>query len=99
MIDNTKIHRHPINVAIIPANRDAKPCTFCLSSPWKKELINAIVAGSKHAADKPCKTRPNNNKIGACEIINAIEPSILNIRPAFVILTRPILSDNPLLRL
>ena len=43
--------------------------------------------------------RPNNNKIGACEIINAIEPSILNIRPAFVILTRPILSDNPLLRL
>ena len=54
-----------------------------------------MVAGSKHAADKPCKTRPNNNKIGACEIINAIEPSILNIRPAFVILTRPILSDNP----
>ena len=28
-------------------------------------------------------------------MINAIEPSILNIRPAFVILTRPILSDNP----
>ena len=25
MIDNTKIHRHPINVAIIPANSDANP--------------------------------------------------------------------------
>ena len=56
--------------------------------------MSAVVAGNRHAADNPYSTRPINNNTGAWDIISAIEPSMLNIKPAFVILTRPILSDK-----